>query len=164
MSAATPDLRAARQSGVTVAVATAWFGALMLRSDGWFSDTVDRLLLAAYVTVLLVVVVLSWAVPAWRRSTLQLAAMRDHRDPGPELRAGTDAVARQYAGQRWLVWCWPVMVLCQVPAIDWGHPVRAVVATVLFAAVAVTMTLWYRRLVTAARRWLADPPRPQPVR
>jgi hypothetical protein len=160
VTGAVPRLRATRRSGVTTAVATAWFGAVLLRSDDAFSGTVDRILLAGYVAVLLAGLALPRAVPAWRRSALQLAAMREHRDPGPELREGTDAVARQYAGQRWTVWVWPFLALVQVPSIDWGNPVRAVVATVLFTASGVTMALWNRRLVTAARRWLADPPGP----
>ena len=166
MNSGVVDRREARQRIATAAVATAWFGALLLRSDdGWFTGVVDWLLLTCYVVLLLLLTVVSWVVPAWRRkqrdSTAQLAALREHRDPGPDLRTGTDALARQYAGQRWLVWGWPVIVLLQVPAIDWARPARAVVATALFLAVAVTLTVWYRRLTRDALRWLADPPGPE---
>jgi len=160
-----PRPRPGRERVAVVAVVAAWFGALFLKhGDGWLHDTGDRVFVATGLGLLAVALVASRTVPAWRRSQRRggaaLQALRDHRDPGPELRDAADQLAGRYGRNSWGIWLWPFFAMVQALSIDWLHPYRAAAAAVLFAAAAVAAAYDSRRLARTARRWLADPPGP----
>ncbi|MGY1847149.1 hypothetical protein [Blastococcus sp. SYSU DS1021] len=81
-------------------------------------------------------------------------------DPGPGLRERADVQARYQAGVGWLVWVLPAGPAALLPGARWDRPVSTVPAALLVAGGAVGLTVWWRRRVAWARRWLADPPGP----
>jgi hypothetical protein len=92
------------------------------------------------------------SAPAYRIQ----AALRQHADPGPELRCRADQQARYLAGTGRLGWLFMLGPLGVLLGADWDRPIAA--ALVVGAASA--WGLWWRRRLDAARRWVADPPGP----
>lgn len=92
------------------------------------------------------------------------AALRQHVDPGPELRARTDRQARYLAGTSWAGWLAVPGLLGLLLGGQWDRrPVVAAVGAVLMTGSAVLYALWWRARSAAARRWVADPPGPPRV-
>ncbi|CAA9223781.1 MAG: hypothetical protein AVDCRST_MAG52-640 [uncultured Blastococcus sp.] len=90
---------------------------------------------------------------------IQIALSR-HIDPGPEWRARTDRQARYVAGVTWFGWAALIAPLAFLLNGQWNRPVAAAAGTVLLVGAVSAWTLWWRRQLLAARRWLADPPGP----
>ena len=97
------------------------------------------------------------------RERVGRAAVRDHRDPGPDLRAEADAQARTILAASALDrWGAPVIlvglaVACAVVALLRDDVTVALPAAPL-AVLAVVALVVRRRADVAADRWLADPP------
>jgi hypothetical protein len=93
------------------------------------------------------------------------AAIREHRDPGPEVRPEADAQARKLLGSPAVDrWGPPVLlsglaVACVVTALVRGDLFVAFPAPVLLALAVVSVVL-RRRLEAEAERWVTDPPVP----
>ncbi len=89
------------------------------------------------------------------------AALRQHVDPGPQLRARTDRQARYVAGISWAGWLMLLGPLGLLLGGQWSRqPVAAAAGAILVVGVAVTYVQAWRTRTAAARRWMADPPGP----
>ncbi|TFV86172.1 hypothetical protein [Blastococcus sp. CT_GayMR16] len=99
------------------------------------------------------------------RERVARAAVRSHRDPGPDLRAEADTQARTILAvsvvDRWggAVLLTGVAIACVVVAVVRGDPAVAFPAPLLVVLAAGAVVL-RRRTDAAADRWLADPPVP----
>jgi hypothetical protein len=91
-------------------------------------------------------------------------ALRQHVDPGPDLRARTDRQARYLAGISWAGWLVVPGLLGLLLGGQWDRrPVAAAVGAVLIIGSAVVYLQWWRARLAAARRWVSNPPGPPRV-
>jgi hypothetical protein len=86
-------------------------------------------------------------------------ALREHLDPGPELRGRVDVLARRSLRLRWMGRILPVLPLSVLLQADWDRASAVPAAVVLLAAYA-ALAVWHHRQVASAARWTADPPGP----
>ncbi len=86
-------------------------------------------------------------------------ALRAHVDPGPDLRARVDVLARRSLRLRWMGRALPVLPLSVLVQADWGRASALPAAGVLVAAYA-ALAVWHHRQLAAARRWTAFPAGP----
>ena len=99
------------------------------------------------------------------RTRLVLTSLREHRDPGPDLRPDVDRAARRRVAterrNRWLlgigIAC--VALVCVVSAVRRDAILDALPAFPLAVTVVAVFVL-SRRSEAMADRWLADPPAP----
>jgi hypothetical protein len=149
---------------VLAAVAVGWGGL----SDRVFfaSGTAKWVVLAGYVLLFVVMLVAQRINPRLRgraRDGYRLQyALREHVDPGPELREKADRQAgymtRIVWFRWWLLFLIPAGVLAAAP---WGdRPLVVVPSALVLVAGVVVWALCLRCMDAAARRWVADPPGP----
>jgi hypothetical protein len=85
-----------------------------------------------------------------------------HRaDPGPGVREKVDVAARQLAGMRWVLWLFPFAPLGMLLGARWDRPLTTVPAALVLVGGAALFVVYWLRMTTAARRWVADPPGPE---
>jgi hypothetical protein len=140
---------------VVHAAAVAWAGFVLL---GWAALAGA---LAGLVGVSLYGLLTDRTARARERSAR--GAIREHRDPGPDLRAEADAQARVILAappaDRWLpgLVSGAIALACVVTGVVRDEPAVAFPAPLL-VALAVHAVVLRRRTDAAADRWLADPP------
>ena len=161
------DRRGRRQELLSVPLVALAFAAMVLLRGGEFAFLEGRLAwLAAAVPVLVVVgvQVLTRAVPRMRTRQAEAYriqhALRQHVDPGPELRSRLDRQARYGAAVSWIVWVFPLAPIGLLLTARWDRPATTVPAAVVLVAVTAAFIAYFRRLTAAAQRWVADPPGP----
>jgi hypothetical protein len=143
------------------------FAAMVVLRDGEFAFWEGRaawLAAAVPMVVVLVVQVLSHTVPRLRARQGQAHriqhTLRAHVDPGPEIRSRLDVQARYLASISWVVRVFPLAPLGLLLTARWDRPATTVPAALVLVAGVVGFTVFYRRLTTAAQRWVAEPPGP----
>ncbi|WP_299957764.1 hypothetical protein [uncultured Modestobacter sp.] len=160
------DRRGRRQDAVAVVCLTAFFASLVALTGGlgFVEGTAAWWALAGYLGFFAVLLVLQRTVPRMRRNAVRghrfMHALREHIDPGPELRDMADVYARRQARLRGVVWLFPLPVVGMLLGGRWDRPFLAVPAAVLLALLAAAGAGLVHRQVRAARRWVADPPGP----
>jgi hypothetical protein len=137
---------------------------LVRRGFGLWSGAAGWLALAIYLVffgVLITVSLLSRRLRERNATAYRLrAAVRRHVDPGPELRARADRMARYVASLGWVAWAFVLGPVGMTIGGRWDHPVPTAVGTVLLLGAAGSWSLWWLRWRAEGRRWLADPPGP----
>jgi hypothetical protein len=84
-----------------------------------------------------------------------------HRvDPGPGVREKVDVAARQFAGLGWLIWLFPLGPLGLLLGGRWDRPLFSVPAALVIVGATAWVVVYWRRMTTAGRRWVAHPPGP----
>jgi hypothetical protein len=144
----------------------AFFAGMVLLTGGvgFVTGGAAWVVIGAVLAFMAVTTAASYRVPRLRANTsgghrIQTALDR-HVDPGPEWRARTDRQARFVARATWLGWVGLLAPLSFLLTGQWDRPVPAAAGAVLLVGAVSAWVLWWRRLVLAARRWLADPPGP----
>lgn len=130
------------------------------------TDDLDLVVIVA-LSILVTELVTSRLVPRGQREQERAvrAALREHIDPGPDLRPSVDEAARRELAtlrrDRWTAGLLTVGlgVACLVTAWVRGDAV-AILPAVSLAALAVLADAGARRQRRAARQWLDDPPVP----
>src|SRR3954447_6983380 len=106
-----------------------------------------RLLLLVYLALVGVLVVASSLSPRLRERNAAAyrvqAAVRRHADPGPELRARADRLARYAASHGWLAWVALFGPAALILGGRWDHPVPAAAGTILLVAAAAGWVWWW---------------------
>lgn len=87
-------------------------------------------------------------------------ALREHLDPGPELRERADRQAQHLSRAGWSAPVFPLLLLTLLDDAPWDRPALAVPAVVVLAGGLGVLMLFVLRSARDARRWLADPPGP----
>ena len=145
----------------------AFFVGIVLLTGGFavWTGGVAWAVVGVFLVSLVLVSASSHLVPRLRTRTSAgyriQAALRQHVDPGPELRARTDRQARYLAGISWAGWLVVPGLLGLLLGGQWDRrPAAAALGAVLIAASAVVHVQSWRARLAAARRWVADPPGP----
>jgi len=86
-------------------------------------------------------------------------ALREHLDPGPELRARVDVLARRSLRLCWMGRLLPLLPVSVLLQTDWDQDAAVPAAAVLLVAYG-ALAIWHQRQVAAARRWTSTPPGP----
>jgi hypothetical protein len=146
-------------------LATFFIGMTLVRGRfvHW-SGRAGWLALGIWMAVFVVLAGLSLVVPRLRTRNATAyrvqAALRRHLDPGPDLRARVDRMARYTAGRAWIAYLVLLGPAGMLLGGRWDHPLPTAVGAVLLLVSTAAWSWWWLRLRTHARRWLADPPGP----
>jgi hypothetical protein len=88
-------------------------------------------------------------------------AVQQHLDPGPGLRERADRLARRWSGGGWYRFAFPLIAVPLLFDGRWERPATAIPGALMVVGTFATGTLWWHRMTTRARRWVADPPGPR---
>ena len=143
------------------------FASMVLLNGGEFAfvgGTAAWLVAAVPVLVVLLIIALQQTVTSMRARAaaghrLQYA-LREHVDPGPQLRTRLDVHARYLASVSWSVWVFPLPVVVLLLAARWDRPATTVPAAAVLLVLTIAFAIYWRRMILAAQRWVADPPGP----
>jgi hypothetical protein len=161
------ERRGRRWNWLTLPLVPAFFGAVVLLTGGYgiWEGRAAWLVVGCASAFFLVVHTISVSTARLRARTGQgfriQHAVRHRVDPGPDLRTRTDLYARRMAGSGWFVWLFPFLPVSFLLQGRWDRPLLSVPAAVVLVSAVVAFTLWWRRQVAAAGRWMADPPGPE---
>jgi hypothetical protein len=155
--------RRGRWAGLLLPVLVIALGASRVLLTGNYAGlhgAAARWLLAAVVGVVLAAPAAAAVAPALRARLDAAAriqhALRAHVDPGPELRARVDVLARRSLRLRWMGRALPVLPLSVLVQTDWDAAAAVPAALVLLVAYC-ALALWHSRQREAAARWIAVP-------
>ena len=163
------ERRGRRWNWLALPLLPAFLGAIvgLTGGFGFWEGRSAWVALGLYALAFVVLQVVAVALPRLRTRQGQgyriQYALRQHVDPGPDLRETTDVYARRMAGNGWMAWLFPFVPVSWLLAGQWDRPWVAVPSALVLVGCALAMTLWFRRQASAARRWVEDPAGPDRV-